>query len=136
MRAYSLDLRQRIVDALAHGATIEQTAQRFAVGKSSVKRYKARLQETGTLAPTPWPGRTPKIKEEQQEDLRTLVASRTDWTLDALSQAWHNEFGIAPTVSVVSDTLRRFQITYIHGKKRAASPPSGMKRSAKRSGSA
>jgi len=133
MQAYSLDLRQRIIDALGDGATIEATAQRFAVGITSVKRYKARLQETGTLAPTPWPGRAPKIKKEQQEDLRTLVAARTDWTLDALSAAWHQEQGVQATVSVLSDTLRRFQITY---KKRAASPPRGMKRSAKRSESA
>jgi transposase len=90
MQAYSLDLRQRIVDALAQGATIEATAQRFAVGKSTVKRYKAQRQQTGSLAPRPWPGRTPKIKKEQEHALRALVASRTDWTLDALSQAWHN----------------------------------------------
>jgi len=128
MQAYSLDLRQRIVNALADGVTIEQTARRFAVSTASVKRYKARLRETGSLAPKPWTGRAPKIRKEQRDDLRALVASRTDWTLDALSAAWHQEHGVQTTVSVLSDTLKRFKITH---KKSAASPPSGTKPSAK-----
>ena len=128
MQAYSLDLRQRIVDALGDGATIEATAQRFAVGITTVKRYKARLRETGTLAPTPWPGRAPVIKKEQEDDLRALVASRTAWTLGALSQAWHEAYGIAPTVSVLSDTLKRLKTTHT---KSAASPPSATNRSAR-----
>jgi transposase len=120
MQAYSLDLRQRIVNALLAGATIEQVAQRFSVGTATVKRYKARLETTGTLAATPWPGRAPKIKEEQKEILRALVASRTDWTLETLCHAWQKEQGTPVTISVMSDTLKRFHFTY---KKRAASPP-------------
>src|SRR5262249_34082221 len=105
----------------------------FAVSLSTVKRYKAQRQHSGNLAPKPWPGRAPKIKQEQEPALRALVAQRTDWTLDALSAAWHKEHGVQASVSVLSDTLKRFQITY---KKRAVSPPSATRRSATRSGSA
>ena len=100
---------------------------RFAVGTATVKRYKARLQATGSLAPTPWPGRAPKIKDDQKEDLRALVASRTDWTLESLSQAWHQAHGVPTSLSVLCDTLKRFRITY---KKRVASPPNGTRRNA------
>ena len=131
MQAYSLDLRQRIVNALRDGATIHETAQRFAVSTASVKRYQRQHRQTGSLAPTPWPGRTPKIKDEQAGDLRALVARRTDWTLAALCRAWEQEHGVHTSVSVLSDTLQRFKITH---KKRVASPPSGTKRSEPPSG--
>jgi transposase len=128
MQAYSLDLRQRIVNALGEGATIDETAQRFAVSSASVKRYQRLSRQAGTLAAKPWPGRAPKIRDDQADDLRALVASRTDWTLAALCRAWEQEHGVRTTVSVLCDTLRRFRITH---KKSAASPPSGTRTSAK-----
>ncbi len=129
MSVCSLDLRQRVVDALASGLTIAQAAERFSVGLSTVKRYRSRLKTTGSLAATPLPGRSPKIAPEQFDALRTLVASRTDWTLaslaDAWQDAWQEQTGASAsavvTVSVMSDTLRRLKITY---KKSVASPPS------------
>ena len=128
MRAYSLDLRRRVVDACHSGQTERQVADRFCLSLSSVQRYKRQAREGQTLAPKPWPGRAPVIKPAQQDDLRALVASRTDWTLDTLSQAWHQEYGVAPTVSVLSDTLKRLRLTH---KKSAASPPNGTRPSAK-----
>ena len=117
MQAYSVDLRQRVVSALAEeGATIELVAQRFCVSSASVKRYKGQLQESGSLAAKPWPGRAPKIAPEQQERLQALVASRTDWTLERLCHRWEEETAVGVTVSVMARTLSRLRITY---KKRA-----------------
>ena len=85
MQAYSVDLRERIVSALdEEGATIDSAALRFCVSATSVKRYKRQLKQTGNLAPKPWPGRALKVKADQAEHLRELVASRTDWTLQRL----------------------------------------------------
>jgi transposase len=126
MQAYSQDLRQRIVDAFRDGATIEQTARRFAVSTASVKRYQRQSRQTGSLAPKPWPGRAPKIKEDQKEDLRALVATRTDWTLQSLCDAWKEQCATEVAIDVMGRTLARFRITY---KKRAASRPSGTRRS-------
>jgi transposase len=127
MQPYSVDLRQRIVAACHSGQTERHVADRFCLSLASVQRYKRQARERASLAPKPWPGRTPKIKKQQQDDLRALVASRTDWTLAALSQAWHEEHGVQTTVSVLSDTLKRLRLTH---KKSAASPPSETKRSA------
>jgi transposase len=131
MQAYSVDLRQRIVDALSEErATIDAVARRFCVSSSSVKRYKRQLQETGSLSPKPWPGRALKIKADQQERLREMVASRTDWTLQRLCDAWHEQTGVCLPFDVMARTLARLKITY---KKRAASPKSGTKRSGRSS---
>jgi transposase len=54
MQAYSVDLRQRIVDALdEQGATIDSVAERFCVSATSAKRYKRQLQETGRVVAPP-----------------------------------------------------------------------------------
>ena len=131
MRAYSVDLRRRIVEALQEeGATTDSVAQRFCVSAASVKRYKRLLARTGSLSPKPLPGRVPKVMPDQEERLRELVASRTDWTLERLCQSWQEETGTSVAIDVMARTLARLKITY---KKRAASPKSGTKRSGKRS---
>jgi transposase len=132
MQAYSVDLRQRIVDALREkGATINSVAERFAVSPTSVKRYKRQLQETGGLSPKPRPGRPLKIGSDQQERLKDLVASRNDWTLERLSQAWQEETGTAIPFGVMARTLSRLKITY---KKRAGSLKNATRQSARPSG--
>ncbi len=98
---------------------------------SSVKRYKHQLQETGSLSPKPLPGRVPKVLPDQEERLKELVASRTDWTLQSLSDAWHQETGAVVAVDVMARTLARLKITY---KKRAASPKSATQKSQNPSG--
>ncbi len=125
MQAYSVDLRERIVSALDEkGATIDSVAERFAVSPTSVKRYKRQLQQTGSLSPKPWPGRPLKIGPDQQERLKELVASRTDWTLQRLCDAWQEETGVSIPFGVMARTLARMEITY---KKRAVSPKSAIK---------
>ena len=129
MQAYSVDLRQRIVSALdQEGATIDSVAARFAVSSSSVKRYKRQLQQTGSLSPKPRPGRALKIKADQQERLKELVTSRTDWSLQRLCDAWQEQTGISIPFGVMARTLARVKITY---KKRAVSPKSGTRQNVK-----
>jgi transposase len=113
MRAYSVDLRQRIVSALEQEeATIASVAERFAVSPSSVKRYRRPLQHTGRLSPKPWPGRPLKIKADQEERLRDLVASRTDWSLQRLCDAWQQQTGVSIPFGVMARTLARLKITF------------------------
>ena len=111
MKPYSSDLRQRIVAALEEGAAHLAAAERFDVSLSSVKRYKRLWKAQKSLTPKPIPGRPPHIKDNQHQQFRELVASRTDWTLEALGDAWKEQVGVKPTVSVLSDTCQRLRIT-------------------------
>lgn len=56
MRAYSTDLRARIVRAVEKGMSKAAAARRYEVGLSTVKRY-ARLGAGGSLVPKLSPGR-------------------------------------------------------------------------------
>jgi transposase len=111
MKAYSVDLRERVLAACNEGATEKETAERFALSLTSVQRYKRHLRERGCLQPLPIPGRPKIIKKEQEEDFLALVASKTDWTLDTLGDAWKEKYGVKPTVSVLSDTCKRLKVT-------------------------
>jgi transposase len=52
MRAYSVDLRERVVAAVDGGMTQEQAAATFGVSVNTVGRYLGRRRATGSLAPT------------------------------------------------------------------------------------
>src|SRR3954469_14237011 len=52
VRAYSMDLRERIVAAVDAGKTQSQAAERFEVSLRTVERYLSRRRVTGRLAAT------------------------------------------------------------------------------------
>src|SRR3954468_3591025 len=52
MRAYSMDLRERVVAAVDAGLTQGQAAERFGVSLRTVERYLARRRVPGSLAAT------------------------------------------------------------------------------------
>jgi transposase len=73
MKAYSEDLRRKIVDALKRGMPKGEAASLFGVSLSSVKRF-ARMERDGvSLAPRKPPGRPPK----SNDTIRRLLFPRT-----------------------------------------------------------
>jgi transposase len=64
MSAYSLDLREKIVESVKKGVPKSETARRFGVDRATVKRYCKQLDERGTLEPRKAPGRVPKLDEK------------------------------------------------------------------------
>ena len=74
MKAYSKDLRQKVVDAIQRGMPKAQAARTFGVGISTVKRYASKAQNGEPLEPGKAPGKRPKIDERVgkllEEDLQ------------------------------------------------------------------
>jgi len=64
MRAYSMDLRTKIIESVKKGVSKGETARRFGVHRATVKRYCKRLDERGTLEPDKAPGKRPKLDEK------------------------------------------------------------------------
>ena len=124
MKALSLDLRQRIADALEGGQTQTSIAERFAVSLSSVERMARKRREGQGLEPGVRPGKKPLVETEQHEAFAQLAASRTDWTLQTLAQAWQEQGGKTLSQATTSRTLRRNGFSY---KKSAALPKSETK---------
>jgi len=78
MKAYSSDLRTKIMDAVDAGMSKSEAARTFRVGLATIKRYAALRREQGSLVPKPPPGRPPTIRPEQQEILCAIVAHHDD----------------------------------------------------------
>jgi transposase len=55
-KAYSMDLRKRVIEASDEGQTIDQVAKRFRVSASFVEKLQQRRRERGTLEPKPHGG--------------------------------------------------------------------------------
>ena len=74
MKAYSKDLREKIVDAIERGMPKTETARTFGVGISTVKRYATKAQKGEPLEPGKAPGKRPKMDERVskllEEDLK------------------------------------------------------------------
>jgi transposase len=74
MKAYSEDLRRKIVDAIELGMPKAQAARTFGVGISTVKRYVTKANKGESLEPGKAPGKPPKMDEPVskllEEDLK------------------------------------------------------------------
>src|SRR3712207_3788343 len=76
MSAYSLDLREKIVESVKKGVSKSETARRFGVDRATVKRYCKQLDERGTLEPRKAPGKKPKLDEKATKQLAKDLEER------------------------------------------------------------
>ena len=66
-RAYSLDLRDRVVAAvLSEGLSCATAGERYAVSESSAIKWVRRKRETGSAAPDKMGGKRPKLLEGER----------------------------------------------------------------------
>lgn len=121
MRAYSLDLRQKIIAALDRGQLPSQVAAAFGVGVSTVKRYRQPQRQTGQLVPTPSPGPRCRLTTEQEAALRAQVAQHDDATLAEHCTTWARAQGVRVSPPIMCRWLQRLGVPR---NKRRASPAS------------
>ena len=82
VRAYSMDLRERVVAAVDAGMTQPQAAALFGVSLRTVERYLARRRATGSLAATEQRhGPEPTVRRGLQAGLPDRLAAAADATL-------------------------------------------------------
>jgi transposase len=86
MKAYSQDLRERVVRAVDRGEqTQQQIAERFGVSTAWIKKLLQRRRESGSLAPKPHGGGRPaKYRGKALERLQRELAAQPDATLEEL----------------------------------------------------
>jgi transposase len=120
MKAYSIDLRERIVQAVEQGMTKSRAARTFSVSLATVKNYVRQLQQTGSLAPRPIPGRPREIPPEQDAALVAQLRAAHDATLDELRTAWETVTGVTVSIATLSRAIKRLKWTR---KKRLWVPP-------------
>ena len=76
MKAYSEDLRRKIVDAIERGMPKAEAARTFRVGISTVKRYATKAQRRESLAPGKAPGKRSKMDQKVSKLLEEDLLER------------------------------------------------------------
>lgn len=126
MRAYSLDLRQHLLDAICAGTSKRQAAEVFGVSVRTVNRYLKQLSETGQLAAKPLPGRVRQIRPAQHPDLEAQLRAHDDATLTVQCELWHASHGVRLSRATMSRAIARLGWSW---KKSHWWPPSGTRMS-------
>ena len=100
--ALSVDLRKRVVAACTlEGASYEEAAARFGVGRASVSRWLRLFRETEALHPKPLPGRVPRIDKSGEALVEELVQARPDATVAELAEAFRMRVGCRPIATCI-----------------------------------
>jgi transposase len=107
MKAYSPDLRERILRALDGGMSTSEAARVFDVGISTVKRYVRQQRETGSLAPKPIPGRPARIGPAEHAALQAQLESHPTETLARHCELWEQQHGTRVSIATMSRVIRR-----------------------------
>ena len=107
MSAYSLDLREKIVESVKKGVPMAETARRFGVDRATVKRYCKQLDERGTLEPGKAPGRAPKLDEKARKLLVEDLQERPWATHSQRAEFLFAVCGVRVSEATVCRTLRR-----------------------------
>jgi transposase len=128
MRAYSLDLRQRIVAAVQSGLNQKAAADRFAVSTAAVSRYlRQHRDKNGDLSPKPIPGRARGIAMAALLALEQYLKEHPDLTLEQARLWLREQHQIEVSRASVHRTLVWRGWTH---KKSRWWPPSEMRQSA------
>ena len=83
-RAYSLDLRERVVAAVQDGAPCRTVADTFGISPASVVKWSQRFRASGTAAANPMGGKRPFALADERYWLLDRVTAKPDITLRAL----------------------------------------------------
>ncbi len=107
MRAYSKDLRLRVLAACDRGMPRGEVAETFGVSVSTVKRYLRLRRETGGVDARPIPGPPAHKRAVLEEALPAQVERNPDLTLYEHCELLEEERGVEVSTATVSRALRR-----------------------------
>jgi transposase len=83
-RAYSLDLRERVVSAVASGQSCRAVAASFNISIASVVKWSQRFRATGSAAARRMGGNRPYVLARERDWLLARLSETPDVTLRAL----------------------------------------------------
>ena len=114
MKAYSLDLRQKIVDAYAEGNLSQrQLAKRFCVALSFIQKLLKQYRATGSIAPKPFAGGVKlKLNTEQLVMLAELISANNDATLEEVVHLFQERTGVSISRATMGRMTQKLNMTF------------------------
>jgi transposase len=108
MKSYSLDLRERVIQAWQEDKRQSWIAETYRVSLSTLKEWIKRFRETGSLESLPRGHEQPLIKGDQASAIQALADRLPDATLEQYCVAWEQETGQRVSVPTMCRALQRF----------------------------
>ena len=113
MKAYSLDLRQKIIDVYEQEEISQrQLAKRFRVALSFIVKLLKQYRTTGDISPKPFKGGVKlKLSPENLVVLADLIENNNDATLDELCQMLKEKIGVSISRATMGRMTQRLKLT-------------------------
>jgi len=109
MKAYSEDLRIRVLAALDGGMSVAQVARTFQISVSSIKRWRAQQTVLGHLRPKRPSGRPRRIAPSAETRLRAQLNASPDATLPEHISTWTHDQGSSLSRWTMSRAIARLR---------------------------
>ncbi len=126
MRAYSIDLRERVVSSIESGEwNIAEAARRYKVSEPTIERWVARQRSSGNCAPLLHAGGKLRKLATAEGVIRAAVKAQADATLQELCERVEKETKIKSDPSMMYREVVRLKLPR---KKSRSMPASGTRR--------
>lgn len=120
-RAYGIDLRKRVVDAIEGGLPTRAAARNFSVGISTAGRWHRYWCRTGSYEAQRQGGRDGSVLDAHEAFILGLIEENADVTLAEMADALTEAHSLRVDPSTIWHFLKRRDMTY---KKRQRMPQS------------
>jgi transposase len=107
MKAYSQDLRERVLRAVNLGHPRAEIVQLFGVSLATIKRYLKQRREEGHVRPKAIPGRPPKKRAQVEADVLPQLQAHDDATLEQHCALWEQTHGERVSRWTMSRAIKR-----------------------------
>jgi transposase len=111
MKAYSVDLREKIIAAVERGMSKAQAARTFGVGATSVKRYVKLAEEGKPLSPGKAPGKKAKLDESAMKLLEEDLHARPAVIYEKRADLLRELLGVGVSKSTICRMVGRLGYT-------------------------
>lgn len=108
MKAYSMDLRQRVLADCDKGMATAAVASKYSVSAAWVRRLKQRRRETGEVQPRQGRHGPTPVLQAQHDRLREIARAEPDLT----ASEYRDRLGACCAVVTVWRALRRLGLTF------------------------
>jgi transposase len=112
MKAYSLDLRKRVLATYDSGKfSLNHIAEQFQVTTRWIQKLRRQREQEGSIAPKPQnQGRKPAFQGKHLEQLNTFVQTHPDATLEDIQE--HFSRRVPCSIVTIHNTLKRLGWRY------------------------
>ena len=107
MKAYSQDLRQRVLAAVDAGTRRSEVVRQFQVSLATLKRLLKQRREEGHVQSKTIVGPSFRISTQQHAMLQAQLRAAPDATLEEHCRHWQEQQGRRVSTSTMSRAIRR-----------------------------